>query len=136
MLRDSANAVVESLLPLAKRYGAVAVARVDVGDTDSSPEDKLRIAGRVVRAAEQLGLDRTSILIHVGGLFAGRNIVSEETLRALRLVKSDLGVGVAVEHMATEPSGDALVAALRQVLESGADVLIADPLAREVREVL
>jgi len=136
MLRDSVHAVVESLLPLAKRYGAVAVARVDVGDTDSSPEDKLRIAGRVVRAAEQLGLGRTSILIHVGGLFAGGNTVSEDTLRAVRLIKSDLGVGVVVEHMATEPSGDALITALRKALESGADVLIANPLASEVKAVM
>ena len=120
MLKDSVTAIIDSLLPLAKQYGA-AVA-FEAGD--GSPEERLRLVHNVVQAAEQIGLGKESLLVNPGSL---RN---EDTLRALKLVKSDLGVRCFVE------AGDVPIAAVRQAIEAGVDAIEADPAAPEIRAVV
>ena len=76
MLRGSVTAVIESLLPLAKRYGSAVAFEAKEG----SPEERLRTAHEVIQAAEQCGLGKESMLADTG------------SLEAAKLIKADLGV--------------------------------------------
>jgi 5-methyltetrahydrofolate--homocysteine methyltransferase len=129
--------VIDSLLPLAKRYGAAVLVQTQAeASAEDTPEESLRAARRVIQAAEQLGLEKTGILVEPGSLFTDEGWVNEDTLRALRLLKSDLKVGTAIELKPGVPTGDVAVAALRRAFESGADVLIADPSSAEIQAAL
>jgi 5-methyltetrahydrofolate--homocysteine methyltransferase len=75
-LRDSVTAVIESLLPLAKRYGSAVAFEAKEG----SLEERLRTAHEVIQAAEQCGLGKESMLADPG------------SPEAAKLIKADLGV--------------------------------------------
>lgn len=122
MLRDSIGAVIESLLPLAKTHGAAVIARTDVENGEGSAAERLRVAARIVQAAGQLGMREGGIAVHCG------DVSDENSIHAVRLVKSDLKVPVVVEA-----SGADCGEFLRSALEAGADIIIADPLDPAVR---
>ena len=133
MLRGPVSAVVEQLLPLAKRYGAAVVAGTDIGSGEGTPEERLRVSSRIVEAAKDMGMTRDDVMVHVGCLYDAGGGVEEESLRAIKLVKSELRVNVVADCAASERSEAACSSALKSAIDAGANAVIADPLDPVVR---
>jgi 5-methyltetrahydrofolate--homocysteine methyltransferase len=128
MLRGSVSTVVEQLLPLAKRYGAAVVAGTDIGSGEGTPEERLRVSSRIVEAAKDLGMTRSDVLVHVGCLFDSKGGIGAESLRAIKLIKSELSVNVVADCAPAERSDTACLSGMKSAVEAGADAVIADPL--------
>jgi len=84
-----------TVLPLAKRYGAAVIGlALDEEGIPATAEGRLEVARRIVAAAEQVGIPRHDILIDCLVLtVSAEQERARETLRAVRLVKQELGVG-------------------------------------------
>ncbi len=84
----------ESVLPVAKKYGACVLGlTLDDKGIPESAEDRLKIARLIVDMAESVGIPRRNILIDCLTLTASaQQKLVPETLRAVRLVRDELGV--------------------------------------------
>ncbi|MBQ7545140.1 MAG: homocysteine S-methyltransferase family protein [Synergistaceae bacterium] len=96
-LLNSVNGKPESLahvLPVAKKYGACVLGlTLDENGIPETAEERLAIARRIVEEAERLGIPRRNVLIDCLTLTASaQQKLVPETLRAIRLVKEELGV--------------------------------------------
>ena len=94
---NSVNGKPESLahvLPIAKKYGACVLGlTLDEHGIPETAEQRLAIARRIVDEAEQLGIPRRNVLIDCLTLTASaQQKLVPETLKAIRLVKDELGV--------------------------------------------
>jgi 5-methyltetrahydrofolate--homocysteine methyltransferase len=126
-LRGPSDRLTAGVLPLARRYGAVVLVRVE-----GTLDQKLTLAREVIREGEELGLRRSDVIISPGDLFGPDGAADDSAVRTMQLLKQDLGLHTAIECGLAGPAGDAGVGVLRSVLPY-ADVVIADPSAREVR---
>ncbi|MBQ7215346.1 MAG: homocysteine S-methyltransferase family protein [Synergistaceae bacterium] len=96
-LLNSVNGKPESLehvLPVAKKYGACVLGlTLDEHGIPETADQRLSIARRIVDEAEKLGIPRRNILIDCLTLTASaQQKLVPETLKAIRLVKQELGV--------------------------------------------
>ena len=96
-LLNSVNGKPESLehvLTIAKKYGACVLGlTLDEHGIPETAEQRLDIARRIVNEAERLGIPRRNILIDCLTLTASaQQKLVPETLKAVRLVKAELGV--------------------------------------------
>jgi len=96
-LINSVNGKKESLdriLPLAKKYGAAVIAlTLDERGVPNTAEERLRIAEKIVRAAQELGISKEQIFVDNLVMTAGIGVQPcLETLRAIPMVKQKLGV--------------------------------------------
>lgn len=96
-LINSVNGKEDSLsliLPIAKKYGAAVLGlTLDENGIPENAEKRLAIARRIVERAEALGIKREDILIDCLTMTASvQQEQAAETLRALRMVKDELGV--------------------------------------------
>ena len=96
-LLNSVNGKPESLehvLPIAKKYGACVLGlTLDEHGIPETAEQRLGIARRILHEAEKLGIPRRNILIDCLTLTASaQQKLVPETLKAIRLVKNELGV--------------------------------------------
>lgn len=84
----------EKVLPVAKKYGACVLGlTLDDKGIPESAEERFRIARLIVDMAEGLGIPRRNILIDCLTLTASaQQKLVPETLRAIRMVKEELGV--------------------------------------------
>ena len=84
----------ESVLPVAKKYGACVLGlTLDDKGIPESAEERLAIAKIIVDMAESVGIPRRNILIDCLTLTASaQQKLVPETLRAVRLVRDELGV--------------------------------------------
>ena len=84
----------ESILPIAKKYGcAVLGLALDENGVPKTAEARLEIARRIVAAAEAAGIPREDVLIDCLVMTASaQQEQAAETLKALALVKKELGV--------------------------------------------
>lgn len=84
----------ETILPIAKKYGAAVVAlTLDESGIPDSSEDRLKIAEKIMNKAAEYGIPKEDILVDCLVLTASTNQKTVmETLRALSLVKSKLGL--------------------------------------------
>ena len=84
----------ETVLPIARKYGACVLGLALDDDGIPGPaEDRLAVARRIVREAERLGIPRRDVLIDCLTLTASaQQDLVRETLRAVRMVKEELGV--------------------------------------------
>ncbi len=94
---NSVNGKPESLahvLPIAKKYGACVLGlTLDENGIPETAEQRLGIARKIVLEAEKLGIPRRNILIDCLTLTASaQQKLVPETLKAIRLVKHELGV--------------------------------------------
>ena len=94
---NSVNGKPESLehvLPIAKKYGACVLGlTLDEHGIPETAEQRLAIARRIVNEAERLGIPRRNVLIDCLTLTASaQQKLVPETLKAIRLVKEELGV--------------------------------------------
>lgn len=84
----------DAVLPLAKKYGCAVIGlTLDEDGIPSTAEARVAIARRIVEAAEAIGIPRQDVVIDCLTMAAATNQKEAvEILRALRLVKSELGV--------------------------------------------
>ncbi|WP_253199386.1 homocysteine S-methyltransferase family protein [Clostridium tagluense] len=86
--------VMDSIFPIVKKYGACVIGlTLDDSGIPSKAEDRLKIAEKIVQRAEAYGIDRADIIIDCLVLTASaQQSEVRETIRAVELVKSTLGV--------------------------------------------
>ncbi len=126
---------IEALLPLVKRYGANFIALAM--DSTGIPEDadaRIRIAEKIVRKAEAIGIDRSRILIDCLVFTVGSQPHQpNETLKAVERVRNDLGcatiLGVSNVSFGL-PNRDAISSTyLAMALRAGLNAGIINPLS-------
>ena len=134
--------VLEALLPLCRKYGAAVVGLCldDAGIPDSA-EGRLAIARRIVAAAERHGIPRQDIYIDCLTLtVSAQQSQARETLRALRLVKEELGVGtilgVSNISFGLPERQHITLSFLSQALAAGLDCPIINPNQPAVRKAV
>lgn len=88
------NRSLESILPLAKKYGAAVLGlTLNEHGIPSKAEERLTIARQIVEKAEEYGIPRSDIVIDCLVLTAATDpATAMETVRAIQLVKQELGV--------------------------------------------
>ena len=96
-LVNSVNGKAESLatvLPLVKKYGGAVVGlTLDENGIPETAEGRLKIAEKIVEAAEKIGIKRKDILIDALTLPVSADAeAAKVTLEAMALIKSELGV--------------------------------------------
>lgn len=129
------------LLPLAKKYGAAVLGLcLDERGIPETAEERLKIAERIVERALACGLKRDDILIDCLVLTAATSpALARETIRAIALVKENLGVSTVlglsnVSHGLPQRSWlNATFLAL--ALWAGLDAAIANPLDGRIKEI-
>lgn len=127
------QAVLDRILPLVKKYGAGVIGlTLDETGIPDRAEDRLVIARRIVEAAERYGIAREDIYIDCLVLTASvKQAEVLETLRAMELVKSELGVKtlLGISNISFGmPNRDAInTAFLTMAMERGVDLAIMNP---------
>ena len=96
-LINSVNGKKESLdaiLPIAKKYGCVVLGlTLDENGIPETAEGRLAIAEKIIAAAEAIGIRRSNVLIDCLALtVSAQQSQAAETLKAVRMVKEQLGV--------------------------------------------
>lgn len=135
-------AVLEGVLPVAKRYGAAVLGlTLDEGGIPATAQERLAIARRILDAAEAAGLCREDLLLDCLTLAAGAQQAEvAETLKAVRLVREELGVGtvLGVSNVSHGLPGRSLLNStfLAMALASGLDAAIVNPLDGRVWDTL
>ncbi|MBQ2897938.1 MAG: homocysteine S-methyltransferase family protein [Clostridia bacterium] len=132
----------EKILPLVKKYGAAVVAlTLDENGIPETAEGRLKIAQKIVSKAEEYGIPKTDIFVDCLVLTASTNQqMVMETLRAIGLVKQNLGVktvlGVSNVSFGL-PSREILNSAyLAAAFGAGLDMPILNPLSEEYKKVV
>lgn len=84
----------ESVLPVAKKYGAAVLGlTLDDNGIPETAEERLAIAAKIAAAAESYGIPREDLLIDCLVMTASaQQKQAAETLRAVRLIKEELGL--------------------------------------------
>lgn len=142
---NSVNGKPESLaavLPVARKYGALVVGlTLDENGIPPTAEGRLAVARKILRAAGDYGIPREDILIDCLVLTASAQQEQViETLRAIRLVKAELGVAtvLGVSNVSFGlPGRERLNATfLAAAFGAGLDAPILNPLSARYREVV
>ena len=83
----------ESVFPLAKKYGGVVVAlTLDESGIPASAEARVEIARRILREAERYGIDKKDLIFDPLALtVSADSTAAKETLRAVRMIREELG---------------------------------------------
>ncbi len=83
-----------SILPVVKKYGAAVVGlTLDENGIPSKAEDRLAIAGRILKRTMDLGIPKKDVFIDCLTLTASAQQAEvKETLKAVRMVKEELGL--------------------------------------------
>lgn len=126
----------DSILPLVKKYGAAVIGlTLDENGIPDTAEGRLAIALRIRGAAAAYGIPARDLLIDCLTLtVAAQPKQAAETLRAVRMVKEELGLAtvLGVSNVSYGmPERDKLSASfLTAALASGLDAAILNPLSR------
>ncbi|MGI6586117.1 MAG: homocysteine S-methyltransferase family protein [Lutisporaceae bacterium] len=86
--------IMDTIFPIAKKYGCLVVAlTLDENGIPEKAEDRLKIAEKIVKRAEEFGIDREDIIVDCLVLTASAQQKEvRETIKALALVKEKLGL--------------------------------------------
>lgn len=134
--------VLERVLPIVKKYGAAVIGLcVDHTGVPESAEARLAIARRIVEAAEKHGIPREDIVIDCLVLtVSAQQEQAIETLRALSMVKQELGVKtiLGVSNISFGlPARDRINGVfLAMAIAKGLDLAIVNPNSAEMSAVL
>lgn len=92
------EASLKRVLPLVAQYGTAVIGLcMDDDGIPETPEARLAVAKKIVERAEELGIPREDILIDCLALTVGADSQAGwTTLEAIRLVKQELGVNMAL----------------------------------------
>ena len=122
-----------SVLPLVKKYGASVIGlTLDEGGIPKTADGRFEIAKRIVRRAEEIGIDKKDVYIDCLTLtVSAEQDACAETLRALRRVKTELGCKtcLGVSNISFGLPNRELVNStfLTMALEEGLDLPIINP---------
>ncbi len=125
---------IERVLPVAARYGAAVLGlTLDEKGLPETAQDRLRIARRLVREAEKVGIPPYDVVIDCLCLTAGaQQDAARETLEGIRLVKAELGcaTSLGISNISFGlPSRTFLNAVfLTMAVQAGLDMAIVNPL--------
>lgn len=125
--------VLETVLPICKKYGAAVVGLcLDETGIPQSAEARVAIARRILDAALECGIDRNDVYIDCLTLtVSAQQEQAAETLRAVRMVKEELGVhtvlGVSNVSFGLPARENITVSFLTQALYAGLDLPIVNP---------
>ena len=130
----------KKLLPIAKKYGAFLVGMaIDEGGIPPAAEGRLAVARRILQAALDAGIPKEKVLIDCLAL-SSAIAPAEETLRAVRLVKEELGLKTVLGISNVSfglPGREALNSAfLAAALECGLDLPILNPSSAPAMDAL
>ena len=135
-------AVLDSVLPLCKKYGAAVVGLcMDRGGIPQTWRERAAIAERIVEAALSYGIPKEDILIDCLTLtVSAQQSQAAETLRAVRWVKEELGVrtvlGVSNISFGLPAREHITVSFLTQALQAGLDFPIVNPNSEAVMDAV
>jgi len=134
--------VMDTVFPIAKKYGGLVIAlTLDDNGIPPTAEGRLKIALRIMGEAEKFGIPKEDLIIDclAPAASSGQEQV-KETLRAIRLVKSELGLKTVLGISNVSyglPGRDALNAAfLAAALGAGLDAAIMNPMPGYCIEVM
>ena len=128
----------EALFPVVKKYGAAVVClTLDEDGIPAQAEDRLKIAAKIVKTAEQYGIDKEDLIIDCLVLTASaQQSQVKETIKAVALVKEKLGVktalGVSNVSFGLPERGLLNRTFLAAALEAGLDAPILNPLDEDM----
>jgi methanogenic corrinoid protein MtbC1/uroporphyrinogen-III decarboxylase len=129
----------DRILPLVKAYGAAVIGlTMDDRGIPQKAEDRLEIARTIVGRAEKEGIPREDVIIDpLAMALSADNRAALETLKALRMIREELGVNLALGLSNISfglPDRTAINAAfLNMAVLSGLTCAIMDPTVREMR---
>ncbi len=136
------DGILESILPIVKKYGASVVGlTLDEKGIPSKAEGRFKIAEKIVKKAGQYGINREDIYIDCLTLTAAAQQEEvEETLKALSMVKEKLGVKtvLGVSNVSFGLPNRDLVnrTFLAASLFAGLDLPIIDPMDKEMMDTI
>jgi 5-methyltetrahydrofolate--homocysteine methyltransferase len=130
------------VLPLAKRFGAAVLGlTLDDRGIPETAEERLSLARKIVSAALKIGIPREDVFIDPLTLTVSAEPKrSAKTLKALRLIKAELGVTtvMGVSNVSFGLPNRSLVnrAFLAMALESGLDLPIINPFSESAMQTI
>ena len=136
------EAVLESILPLCRKYGAAVVGLcLDSGGVPQSWQERAAIARRILRAAERHGIPREDVFIDCLTLtVSAQQNQAVETLRAVRYVREELGLhtvlGVSNISFGLPAREIVTQSFLAQALYAGLDFPIVNPNQRPIMDAI
>lgn len=92
------EASLDRVLPLVAEYGAAVIGLcMDAQGIPATPELRLAVAAKIVERAEAIGIPRQDVMIDCLAMTVGADTqAARTTLEAIRLVKAELGVLIAL----------------------------------------
>jgi 5-methyltetrahydrofolate--homocysteine methyltransferase len=132
----------QTILPLVKKHGAAVIGlAMDDDGIPQTAEDRLAVALKIVARAEALGIPRQDIIIDPLVLTVGADQqAARTTLRATRLIATELGVNIAMGASNVShglPDRAAINATfMAMAIVSGLSCPITNPLSTAVHEAV
>lgn len=134
--------IMEKVFPAVKKYGGVVVGLcIDEGGIPPLAEGRLEIAKKIVETAEKYGIDKKNVIIDTLTLtVSAQQEESRETLKALTLVRRELGVKtvLGVSNISFGLPNRSLVNTtfLALALQSGLNACIINPLSKPMIDTI
>lgn len=134
--------VLDRILPIAAKYGAAVVGlTLDEDGIPTRAEERVKIAERIIKRAEEYGISREDVLIDCLVMTVSTNqAMARETLRAVSMVTHKLGVKtvLGVSNISFGLPARELVNStfLAAALASGLTLPILNPMSRRYMEVV
>jgi 5-methyltetrahydrofolate--homocysteine methyltransferase len=133
---------IDQVLPVVKRYGAAVVGlALDNDGIPASSQKRFEIAKRLVREAEAVGIRAQDVVIDCLALPAGADqSTARETLRAIRLVKDELGcrtsLGVSNVSFGLPQRNFLNAIFMNMAMTMGLDMAIINPLDERMMDII
>ncbi|MBU3099535.1 MULTISPECIES: homocysteine S-methyltransferase family protein [Clostridium] len=134
--------IMDSIFPIVKKYGACVIGlTIEEDGIPSTAEGRLKVAQKIVNRAAEYGIDRSDIIIDCLVLTASaQQSEVKETIRAVQLVKSTLGVkttlGVSNVSFGLPQRGILNRTFLAAALTAGLDAPILNPLSEDMMSTI
>lgn len=133
--------VMDAIFPIVKKYGGVVIGLTLEDGIPLLAEERLEIARKIVNKAKSYGIDKKDIIIDCLTLTASAQQKEvKETLKALTLVKQELGVHtvLGVSNVSFGLPNRPLLnrTFLTLAMQSGLDLPIINPLDRELMDTI
>lgn len=136
------EAMMGRVFPLAKEYNAAVIGVItDESGVPATPQDRLRVADRLIQRAEKHGIPRQDVIIDCLALTVGADYrAARITLDTLSLVQQELGVNMSLGASNVSfglPDRKIInVAFLALAISRGLTAAITDPTVPEVQTIL
>lgn len=134
--------MMERIFPLAKKYGAAVIGVItDESGVPATPEDRLRVAEKLLKRAGDYGLPVEDIVIDCLALTVGADhTAGQVTLNSMKLVQQELGVNLSLGASNVSfglPDRKIInVAYLALAVACGLTAAITDPTVTEIQTTL